>query len=168
MRFTDIILVIPWLPLMMVLAAILGPSLWNLIFIIGGLWWTNTARIVRSQVLTIKERIYIERARAIGASDFRIMFRHILPNVMALVFSNAIILVAWAIIYESVLSFLGLGAGEISWGLILHYAFNTGAITARAWWYVISPGVCIIAVVSAFASLNYSLDEIINPRLKVI
>jgi peptide/nickel transport system permease protein len=169
MRFTDIILVIPWLPLMIVLAAIFGPSLWNIVFLIGGLWWTNTARIVRSQVLTVKERTYIEKARALGASDFRIMFHHILPNVMALVFANAIILVAWAIMYEAVLSFLGLGvAGQMSWGLILHYAFMTGAITAKAWWYILPPGICIITVVSAFASLNYSLDEIINPRAKVI
>jgi peptide/nickel transport system permease protein len=109
MRFTDIFLVIPQLPFMLLIAALAGPSLFNIIVVIGTLSWPSTARIVRSQVITVKERIFVERARAIGAGDAHIIRRHILPNVIPLMFANTILIIAIAILTESTLAFLGLG-----------------------------------------------------------
>jgi peptide/nickel transport system permease protein len=167
MRITDIFLVIPWLPLIIILASILKPSIWNIIMVIGMTGWTSTARIIRSQVLSLKERPFVDRARAIGSGDLHVIRVHILPNVMPLIFANAVLMIAWAILTEATLSFLGLGDPvRPSWGLILHYAFTSGSITAGAYWYVIPPGLCIVAAVLGFASVGYALDEIFNPRLR--
>ena len=167
MRFTDFFLVIPWLPLMMVLAAILGTSLWNIIFVIGITSWAGTARVVRAQTLSVKERQFIERTVSIGAGSFHIMFRHILPNVFPLVFANTVLVAAVAIVSETTLSFLGLGDPTMaSWGMMLHYAFEGGATAAGAYWYYLPPGICVVLVVLAFTLLGYAFDEILNPKLR--
>jgi len=167
MRFTDFFLVIPWLPLVLVLAAILGSSIWNIIFVIGITSWAGTARVVRAQTLSIKERPFIERIRAIGADDRSIMVRHILPNVFPLVFANTILVSAVAIISETTLSFLGLGdVTRPSWGMMLNSAFESGAASSGAYWYFLPPGICVVLVVLSFTFLGYSFDEILNPKLR--
>jgi peptide/nickel transport system permease protein len=167
MRITDFFIVIPWLPLMMVLAAMLGTSLWNIIFVIGITGWAGTARIVRSQTLSVKERFFVERTVSLGAGSVHIMFRHILPNVFPLVFAETVLIAAIAITAETTLSFLGLGdPATPSWGMMLHYAFSSGAISMGAWWFFLPPGICVILIVLAFTLLGYAFDEIFNPKLK--
>ena len=167
MRFTDFFLVIPWLPLMLVLAAILGTSIWNIILVIGLTGWAGTTRVVRAQTLSIRERPYIERAVAIGSSNKHIMFKHVLPNVFPLIFANTILVSAVAILSETTLSFLGLGGPtRPSWGMMLHYAFSSGAASIGAYWYFIPPGLSVVLVVLAFTFLGYAFDEILNPKLK--
>lgn len=167
MRLTDFFLVIPWLPLMMVLAAILGTSIWNIIFVIGITGWAGTARVVRAQTLSVKERQFVERTVSLGAGNWHIMLRHVLPNVFPLVFANTVLVASAAITSETTLSFLGLGdTMTSSWGMMLHYAFECGATGLGAWWYYLPPGLCVIAVVLAFTLLGYAFDEIMNPKLK--
>jgi peptide/nickel transport system permease protein len=167
MRLTDWFLVIPFLPLAIVLASLLGRSLLIIIFVIGITSWPSTARIVRAQVLSVKTRSYVERARALGASNWHLATRHILPNVGPIIFANTVLLVAIAILSETTLSFLGLGDPlSTSWGTILESAFNSGAATAGNWWWLVPPGVAIVLVVLAFTMCGYALDEILNPRLR--
>ncbi len=167
MRFTDVFLVIPWLPLMLVMAALLGPSLGNIIFVIGITSWAGTARIIRSQTLSIKERPYVERARAIGSGDGHIMIYHILPNVFPLIFANTVLVAAIAILSETTLSFLGMGdPTQVTWGMMLHFAFSMGAVSFGAWWWLLPPGICVVLVVLSFTFIGYALDEVLNPKLR--
>ena len=159
-------LVIPTLPLMVVLSRILNPSLGVLILVIGITSWAGTGRIVRSQVLTLRERAFVERARALGASHWYILRTHIFPNALPLIFANTVLIVAIAILSEAALSFLGLGdPTKISWGTMLENAFSSGAPSAEAWWYVIPPGLCITLLVLSIATLGYLFEEYVNPRL---
>ncbi|RLQ94788.1 ABC transporter permease [Falsibacillus albus] len=167
MRLTDIFLVIPWLPLALVLTAILGASLWNIILVIGLTSWPGTARIVRSQTLTLRERQFVERAKAIGSSPGYIMRKHILPNVFPLIFANTVLVSAIAILSETTLSFLGMGDTTTpSWGMMLHYAFESGAASLGAYWYLIPPGLCVVLTVLGFTFIGYAFDEIFNPKLQ--
>lgn len=160
-------LVIPTLPLMIVLARVLDPSLTVLIAVIGLTSWAGTGRIVRAQVLTLRERAFVERARALGAKDSYIIRTHILPNTLPLIFANTVLIVAVAILSEAALSFLGLGdPTRISWGTMLENAFRSSAPSAGAWWYVIPPGLCITMVVLAVSLLGYLFEEYVNPRLR--
>ncbi|MCF0229614.1 MAG: ABC transporter permease [Parasporobacterium sp.] len=167
MRITDFFLALPVLPFIIVLAAICGQSLAITIAVIGLTSWPSTARIVRSQVLTICERQYIERIKALGATDFRILFVHILPNTLPLIYANTVLVIAGSILSEATLAFLGLGDPvNVSWGTMLHYAFESGAASRGAYWYLIPPGVGILAVVLAFTLVGHTLDKIMNPRLR--
>ncbi len=167
MRLTDGMMVLPGLPLIMVFAALLGTSVFNIIIVIGLTGWTGTARLVRSQTLSMKERQFVERAKSIGASKAYIIRKHILPNVFPVIFANTILRTAGAILSEATLSFLGLGDPmAVSWGQILNGAFNNGAVSIGAWWYYVPPGVCIILLVLSFTFLGYSFDEILNPKLR--
>jgi peptide/nickel transport system permease protein len=160
-------LVIPTLPLMIVLARLLDPSLTVLIVVIGLTSWAGTGRIVRAQVLTLRERPFVERARALGATDRYILKTHILPNTLPLIFANTVLIVAVAILSEAALAFLGLGdPTRISWGSMLENAFSANAPSAEAWWYVLPPGLCITVLVLAVATLGYLFEEYINPRLR--
>jgi peptide/nickel transport system permease protein len=167
MRITDAFLVIPWLPLAMVLAAVWGHNYGVIILIVGVTSWPGTARIVRSDALRIGSLPFVERARAIGSSGSHIMRKHILTNVFPLIFANTILVVAIAIIAETELSFLGLGDPlNFSWGTMLHNAWAYGGATLPAWWYIIPPGLAIVAVVLAFTFVGTAFDEILDPKLR--
>jgi peptide/nickel transport system permease protein len=167
MRVTEWFLVIPFLPLAIVLAAVLGPSVRNVVLVIGITSWPSTARLVRAQVLTLKERLYVERSRALGASSGYLMSRHILPNVSPLILANLTLTVPVAILSETTLSFLGLGdPTRASWGKMLDEAFSSGALSRGAWWYYLPPGLGIMAVVLSFVLIGQSLEEILDPRLR--
>jgi peptide/nickel transport system permease protein len=167
MRVVDAVLVIPQLPLMLVIIAVAGRGIVNIILVIGLLSWTYMARVVRSQVLTIKERTFILRARAIGVGHLLIMMRHILPQVLPVIFAEGILDVSWAILSEATLSFLGLGDPTlVSWGSMLNRAFLRGAVTRGAWWYLVPPGLALAWVTLGLTFLGNSIQEIVNPRLK--
>lgn len=168
MRLNDIVLSIPWLVLMIIVAAMIGKiDLTGIILIIGLTGWSTTARMVRAQVLSVKERQYIERARAIGASEMSIIRRHVFPNTFPLVFANTILTVAVSILSEATLSFLGLRpANVVTWGTMLSYASDASAFQIGLHWWILAPGLCIVAVVLGFTLLGYALDEILNPKLR--
>lgn len=164
-RFLDWFLVIPFIPLAIVLATVLGASLLNIIIVIGATSWPGTARLVRAQTLSVSARPYLERARALGGGDLHQMTRHVLPNVMPIVLANTTLMVALAILSETTLSFLGLGDPlRPSWGAILDGAFTNGAMTVGAWWYVLPPGLCVVTVVLAFTLIGRALEAIVDPR----
>ena len=165
--FTNWFLVIPWIALAIVLTSILGRSLFNIILVIGVTSWAGTARLVRADTLSVKERPYVERARALGSGDWHLVTRHILPNVMPVIFANTVLTVALSILAETTLSLLGLGdPRNVSWGGIINDAFLQGALTAGYWWWLIPPGVCICLVTLAFTMCGYALDEVLNPRIR--
>ncbi len=167
MRFTDVILVLPSLPLIIVLAAVLGPSIWNIIFVIVLVGWPGTARVIRSQVLSLKERPFIDAARVTGASNVRIMFRHIIPNVLPLAFLYMTFAVTGAILAEASLSFLGLGdPTTMSWGMMLYNISHGSGYTLTAWWWLLPPGLSITFLVLGFFLVGRAFEEIINPRLR--
>ncbi|MFA5637441.1 MAG: ABC transporter permease [Anaerovoracaceae bacterium] len=167
MRVTDFFLALPVLPLIIVLASIFGQSIGITIMVIGLTSWPSTARIVRSQVISIRERQYIERIRSLGAGDFRIIVFHIFPNVMPLIYANTVLVIAGSILSEATLAFLGLGDPvKVSWGTMLHYAFVSGAAGRKAWWYLLPPGIGILFVVLSFTLIGHTLDKILNPRLR--
>lgn len=167
MRFTDIMLVIPDLPLMVVVVALTEkPSLLNIIFVIGILGWTTTARVVRSQTLAVKSRKFVLRARAIGAGKRHIVIRHILPLVMPILVVQAVLAISLAILNESALAFIGLGdPSALSWGQMLNFAFGRGAMSAGAWWALFVPGFGIVWVVLGLTLLGQGLEQVLNPRL---
>jgi oligopeptide/dipeptide ABC transporter ATP-binding protein len=165
MRFTDFFLVIPELALQIVIVAIIGQSLRNIILVIGALGWTTTARLLRAQTLSVRERKFVTRARAVGASDFYILRRHVFPQVLPLMLANTVLTVSLAILSESTLSFIGLGDPTVtSWGQMLNFAFNRGAVSAGAWWALITPGLAIVWVVLGVTLVGNALEDIVNPR----
>lgn len=168
MRLNDIVLSIPWLVLMIIIAAMLSEiSLTGIILIIGLTGWSGTARLVRAQVLSIRERQFVERARAIGAADGHIIRKHILPNAFPLVFANTILTVAMSILSEATLSFLHMRpVGVVTWGTMLSYAFDASAFQLGLQWWIVAPGLCIVMLVLGFTLLGYALDDIMNPKLR--
>ena len=165
MRITDMLLVLPNLPLLIVLIAVLGPSIFNLILLIGLLGWMGFARTVRSQVLSLRERPFVEAAKAVGAGKFHIIVRHVLPNVMSLVYVTLALSVPGAILSEAALSWLGLfDPTVVSWGRMLNEAQFQNGID-KPWW-IVPPGISIALVSLSFVLLGYALDEILNPKLR--
>ena len=171
----DFFLVIPFLPLAIVLATLLGETanslpggrIFILIIVIGLTGWAGTSRIIRSQVLSVKERMFIEREKALGASTWWIVRKQIFPNVLPLIFANTVLIIALSILTESTLSFLGLGdPTRATWGQMLNSANDSGAVAQGAWWFFLPPGICIILVVLAFTMVGYAIEEIVNPKLR--
>lgn len=166
MRIVDFFMMLPELPLMIVLAAVLGPSMWNIILVVSLVSWPTTARVVRSQVLSLKERPFVESSRCIGASNIQLMFSEILPNVVSLMFAQAVIMITEAIYAEAVLSFLGLGdPTSISWGMMLHSVFESGVISESYWW-VTPPIVSIVALIVSFSLLGTAVSDVLEPGYK--
>lgn len=171
----DWFLVLPLVPVTVLAASLLGNratalplgQTMVLIIVIGAFGWAGTSRIVRSEVLSLKRRGFVERSRALGASNGRIMVRDILPNVMPLVLANAVIYVSLAILTESTLSFLGLGdPNRFSWGQMLEHAQDSGAMAAGHLAYYLPPGICITAAVLGFSLIGHSIEPMFDPRLR--
>ncbi|AYY12764.1 ABC transporter permease [Actinobacteria bacterium YIM 96077] len=167
MRLTDWFIVLPNLVLAIALVIALGPSRITIIAAIALTSWASTARVVRAQTMAIEGRPYIERAQALGAGHWHQMTRHVLPNLMPLVLASATLQVSSAILAEASLSFLGLGdPSQPSWGTILERAFDAGAISVGAWWYMLPPGIAILLVVLAFTLCGRAMESVLNPRLR--
>ena len=168
MRITDYFLVIPDLPLAIIVATVWGASLTHLIFVIALLLWTTTARIIRAQVKSVRERVYVKRSRSLGAGNARIIFRHVLPQIGPLLIANTVLTVAIAIFDETALSFLGLGdPTAVTWGKIIEFAFLRAAVSTGAWWAIIPAGLCVALVIMGCYWLGQSIEDALNPRLKV-
>ena len=168
MRITDIMYGIPFLPFIIVLVIILGPGLFNIVFAISLVMWRSTARVIRSQVLSIKERPYIEAASAIGASDLRIMGRHLLPNVLPLTFLYGAFNVSFGIIAEASVAFLGYGdPTQISWGKMIFRAYSSSAMR-EAWWWVFPPAIALSLLVVGVFLISRAYETVTNPELEEV
>jgi peptide/nickel transport system permease protein len=180
MRLTDFFLVLPTFVLAIILAPVIldiigtnaelfgiRATLLVIVVVIGLTSWATTARIIRSQTLSIKERMFVDRARVIGSGSGHIMRRHIFPNVVNLIVAQAVITFAVAVFTETTLAFIGLGDPFApSWGQILNAAQSTGAPGLGAWWYIAPPAVCVVLVVLAFTLVGNALDDILNPKTR--
>jgi peptide/nickel transport system permease protein len=178
MRITDLFLVLPTFVLALILAPIIldivgsdaelfgiRVTLIVIVVVIGVTSWASTARVIRSQVLSLKERAFVDRARVIGADGAHIMRRHLLPNVINLIIANTVLTFAGAVLTETTLAFIGLGDPfQPSWGQILNDAQTVGAPSLGAWWWVLGPAACIVLVVLSFTLVGNALDDILNPR----
>ena len=168
MRVTDFFMVVPLLPLAIIVSAVWGPALSHMILVIGLLIWTTTARLVRAEVRSVKERAFVKRARSIGAGHPRVIFRHILPQIVPLLMANTTLAIASAIFLEAALAFLGLGdPNAITWGKIIELGFVRTAVSAGAWWAIVPAGLCIAFVVTAASLIGQAVEDALNPRLKV-
>ncbi len=169
MRLADLLFTIPSLPLMILLATYLGSSYWTIICIFTLLGWAGLARLVRSQVLSLAHCEYIEVATALGASNWRIMWRHILPNVSSLVVINGAKMAAGMMLAEAGLSFLGFADPRaISWGKLLSAAQTGHAVLFGLWWWVIPPGLAIFIAALGFMLLGMAMEERLNPYLRTL
>jgi len=180
MRITDFFLVLPTFVLAIILAPIvlelvgggseilgIRTTLIVIVVVIGLTSWATTARIIRSQTLSVKERAFVDRARVIGAGGWHTMRVHILPNVTGLIVANAVLVFAGAILTETTLAFIGLGDPFApSWGQLLGAAQEAGAPGLGVWWWYVPPGACIVLVVLAFTLMGGALDDILNPKAR--
>lgn len=164
MRVTEVFMVIPRLFLALVIAAIWGSSIWNIILVIGVLSWPGCARLVRAEFMSLKQQEFVEAAKAQGASRLSIIFSEILPNAMPPIIISASLAVGSAILLESSLSFLGLGDPNVlSWGVILHNCFD---FFYRAWWTALFPGLALFITVLAVNMVGDGLNDALNPKLR--
>ncbi|HMA59946.1 MAG TPA: ABC transporter permease [Halanaerobiales bacterium] len=167
MRLTDVAFGIPFIPFVIVLVGFLGPNIWNIVMAMALLLWRNTARVIRSQVLTVRERSFVEAAKVSGASDFRIIFIYIAPNILPLSFLYGSLAMGWAILTEASVSFLGFGDPDvISWGYMLNDAYISQALTRGAYHWFVPPGICIMLIVMAGFFIGRGSEEILHPKLK--
>jgi peptide/nickel transport system permease protein len=172
-RATDFFLVVPFLPLAIVLATVLRdrwpdlPKILAVIVVIGITSWPGTARLVRAQALAVESRPYLERARALGAGHWHQIGRHVLPNVMPVVFANTTLCVSLAILAETTLAFLGLGDPlNPSWGTLLDGAYSGAAVSRGAWWWAVFPGLAVAIVVLGFNLCGRAIERVLDPRLR--
>lgn len=166
MRVVDIFYAIPFIPFVIVLVALLKPSLWNVILAVSLLSWRTVARIVRAQVLSVSQRPFIKAAKVAGAGHGRIMFLYILPNVVPIALLEMAFMVNWAITAEASIAFLGFGDPDTtSWGQIIHYAFING-YSREAWWWIAPPGIAIVLLLVSIFFVARALEEVVNPRLR--
>ncbi|WP_290814816.1 ABC transporter permease [Halovivax sp.] len=167
MRIVDFMYGLPLLPTVILLVAVLEPSLWNIIFAIVILQWRSTARVIRSQVLSLRERPFVKAAKVSGASDWHILTRHLAPNVLPLSFLYGAFAIAWAILAEAGISFLGMGDPDrVSWGTMLQSSRSYNAFAEGAWWWFVPPGICIALVVISGFLIGRGYEEITNPQLR--
>ncbi|MEJ2588222.1 MAG: ABC transporter permease [Deltaproteobacteria bacterium] len=167
MRLADMIMVMPTLLVVLILAAVFGQlNIWTIVLIIALFRWPGVSRIIRGQTLSLKQRPFIEAAKVAGASHFRIIFRHIMPNVLPLAFLFMTFRVTSAIIIEAALAFLGFGdPGTVSWGMMLQWVWKTGHMFKAPYW-LLPPGICISLITLSFYMLGRAMDEVLDPRLR--
>jgi peptide/nickel transport system permease protein len=166
MRITDVVFGIPFLPFSVILVALLRPSLSNIVLTISCLLWRTTARVIRAQVLSLRERPFIKAAKVTGAGDLRIMYVHLLPNVLPMSLLYVALGIGWAVLAEASLSFLGFGdPSMLSWGEILYQAYLTGSFRS-SWWVVVPPGICIALLVASAFMIGREFETVVNPRLR--
>ncbi|MEL6148183.1 MAG: ABC transporter permease [Chloroflexota bacterium] len=167
MRLADVAFGIPFLPFIIVLAAFLDPSIWNVVFAMAALLWRDTARVVRSQVLVIREQAFVSAAKISGAGHLRIIFVYIAPSILPLTFLYGSLAIGWAILTEASVSFLGFGDPDVvSWGFMLQDAFLSQALSRGAYHWIIPPGLCIMLTVMAGFFIGRGYEEVIFPRLR--
>ncbi|MCS7125047.1 MAG: ABC transporter permease [Candidatus Bathyarchaeota archaeon] len=172
MRFADLLMVLPTLPLLIVLAYILSPSIWNIVMVLSFLGWMGFSRNIRSVTLSLRERSFVEAAKVVGAGRFYIIRKHIFPNVVPLVYLALSLSVPGAIISEASLSFLGLfDPNVMSWGRMINEFNGSGVAVTKGfsdyWFWVIPPGIAISSLAISFILIGYALDEILNPKLRM-
>jgi len=166
MRITDIFMGVPFLPFIIVVLSLWGRSMITIILSMAIIMWRSTARVIRSQVLTLKERPFVDAARITGASDFTIIYSEIAPNILPVALVNVAFALAWAIITEASIGFLGFGDPEVlSWGTIIYSAFAS-EMSYKAWWWVLPPGGAIMILVTSAYFIGRAYEEMVNPRLK--
>ena len=159
MGLTDVFLMIPRIPLLIILAAFLRPGTGTILLTLGLLWWTSTARVIRSKTLQVRESQYVAGARALGFGHGYIIMTDVLPNILLVVLPKFLLTVASAMISEASLSFLGLGdAIHKSWGMMINFAFTKGGMINGMWWWYMPPGLCISTVILAFVLLGHRLE----------
>ena len=167
MRLTDVAFGIPFLPFVIVLVAFLRPSIWNIVLSMALLLWRDTARVIRSQVLTVRERSFVQAAKISGASSWRTIFLYIAPNILSLSFLYGTLAIGWAILTEASVSFLGFGDPTvISWGYMLQDAYVSQALAREAYYWFVPPGVCIMLAVMAGFFIGRGYEELLFPRLR--
>lgn len=168
MGVTDIFLMIPQIPLIIVLAAFLRPSFILMAWIMGLLWWTSTARVVRSRALQLREMGYIQAARALGFSSSHIILTDMLPNILPVIMPKFMLAIASAMIAEASISFLGLGDTTMkSWGMMINFAFTRGGFINGYWWWYLTPGLCITLFVFSAVLIGFSAEEQENETLRL-
>jgi len=167
MRLADMIMVMPTLLVVLILAALFGQlNIWTIVLIIALFRWPGVSRVIRAQTLTLKQRPFIEAAKVAGASHMRIIFRHIMPNVLPLAFLYMTFRVTSAIIIEAALAFLGFGdPSTVSWGMMLQWVWKTGHMFKAPYW-LLPPGICISLITLSFYMLGRAMDEVLDPRLR--
>ena len=167
MRLADMIMVMPTLLVVLILAALFGKlNIWTIVLIIALFRWPGVSRVIRAQTLSLKQRPFIEAAKVAGASHMRIIFRHIMPNVLPLAFLYMTFRVTSAIIIEAALAFLGFGdPSTVSWGMMLQWVWKTGHMFKAPYW-LLPPGICISLITLSFYMLGRAMDEVLDPRLR--
>ena len=167
MRLADMIMVMPTMLVVLMIAALFGQlTIWTIVLIIALFRWPGVSRVIRAQTLSLKHRPFIEAARVAGASHLRIIFRHIMPNVLPLSFLYMTFRVTSAIIIEAALAFLGFGdPSTVSWGMMLQWVWKTGHMFKAPYW-LLPPGICISLITLAFYMLGRAMDEVLDPRLR--
>jgi peptide/nickel transport system permease protein len=164
MRLTELFLIPPQFFLALIIAALFGSSLFNIILILTITGWTTMARLVRAEVLSLKERSFVEASKAMGASPARILFREILPNASPLIITKMVLMVGGVILLEAGLEFVGLGdANQISWGYMLH---NGQHFIRDAWWIIAFPSLALAALVLALNVVGDALNTALNPKVR--
>ena len=167
MRLTDVSFGIPFTPFVIVLVAFLGPNIWNIVLAMSLLFWRDTARVIRSQVLTVRQRPFVQAAKLAGASDLRTIFLYVAPNILALSFLYGTLAIGWAILTEASVSFLGFGdPGTVSWGYMLQDAYVSQALGRGAYYWFIPPGIATMLAVMAGFFISRGFEEMLFPRLR--
>jgi len=168
MRLVDVLLCLPALPILLVMVALFGRSVWYIVLIIAVFGWQGLARMIRAQTLSIREMSFIECAQASGGSKSYIMTKHVMPNIMPIALADMVLSIPGAIILEAALSFIGFGDPTTpTWGREFNLAFSVGSgFSNFIWWWVVPPGIAITLLCLAFVFVSHAIDEIVNPRLR--
>lgn len=166
MRLTDVFMGVPFLPFIIVILSLTGKSLFTIVMAMTVIMWRSNARVIRSQVLSLRQRPFVDAARITGAGNLKIIYFEIAPNILPITLVNVAFALAWAIITEASIGFLGFGDPEVmSWGTIIYRAFAS-QMSYRAWWWVVPPGAAIMILVTAVYFIGRAYEEMINPRLR--